>query len=168
MTEFLCEPLGRQHDREGFQCGVAELDRWLQQRARQDQERRVAAVYVLVPKDEPKRIAGFYTLSATAIALADLPDSFVRRLPRYPHVPAILIGRLARAVDFQGIGDLLLSDALKRAWRHSSEIAAAAIVVDAKSERACEFYQRYGFEIIVGSSDRLFLPICTLDKLFKP
>jgi len=168
MTEFLCEPLGKQHDRESFHCGVQELDLWLRRRARQDQDRRIAAVYVLVPTAERNRIAGFYTLSATAIALADLPDAFVRRLPRYPLVPAILIGRLARAIDFPGLGDVLLTDALKRAWRHSSEIAAAAIVVDAKSQRACEFYRRYGFEVIAGSSDRLYLPIRTLEKLFKP
>ena len=87
MTEFVCEPLGRAHDRESFHCGVAELDRWLKQQARQDQDRYVTAVHVFMPASEPTRIAGFYTLSATSIALADLPDAFARRLPRYPLDP---------------------------------------------------------------------------------
>jgi hypothetical protein len=167
MTGFICEPLGKQHDRESFHCGVAELDRWLKQQARQDQDRYVTAVYVFTPTSEPTRIAGFYTLSATSIALADLPDTFARRLPRYPFVPAVLIGRLARSVDFPGLGDLLLTNALKRAVRHSGEIAAAAVIVDAKSENACAFYRRYGFEMIAGTSNRLFAPMRTLEKAFK-
>lgn len=121
MTEFVCEPLTKRHDRTSFQCGVDELDHWFQQRARQDQDRRVAAVYVLVPTAAPVQIAGFYTLSATAIALRELPESFAKKLPRYPLVPAILIGRLARDVNFPGVGQKLLIDALQRSTetRHS-------------------------------------------------
>jgi hypothetical protein len=167
MTEFVCEPLGKKHDRESFHCGVTELDQWLRQQARQDQDRHVTAVYVFIPKGEPTRISGFYTLSATSVALKDLPDAFARRLPRYPLVPAILIGRLARAVECPGLGDLLLTDALKRAVRHSGEIAAAAVIVDAKSENACTFYRRYGFEMIAGTSNRLYIPMRTLEKTFK-
>lgn len=62
MSDFICEPLAKQHDRQGFRCGVSELDTWLQQRARQDLDRRVAAVYVMVPNSDPTRIIGFYTL----------------------------------------------------------------------------------------------------------
>ena len=67
MTDFVCEPLAKQHDRQRFRCGVAELDSWLQHRARQDQERRVSSVYVLVPRSDPTRIVGFYTLSSMSI-----------------------------------------------------------------------------------------------------
>jgi GNAT superfamily N-acetyltransferase len=166
MTGFICEPLGKQHDRSRFRCGVVELDQWLQLRARQDLERHVAAVYVLVPVDDPVRVAGFYTLSATSIVLTDLPAKLIRKLPRYPIVPAILLGRLARDLDFRGVGEMLLMDALQRAWRNSSEVAAAAIVVDAINDAARSFYQRYGFEPIVNMPQRLFLPIGALEKMF--
>ena len=131
MSEYLCESLGKHHDRQGFHCGDTELDLWFQQRARQDQERHVAAVYVLVPVDEPTRVAGFYSLSATSVLLSDLPIDFARKLPRYPVVPAILLGRLARDVKFPGLGETLLLDALHRAWTNASKIAAAAVIVDA-------------------------------------
>jgi len=77
-----------------------EFDEYLKERAGQDMRRRVAAVFVLVPEDEPERIAGFYTLSSASIVLGELPEGIVKKLPRYPMVPAVLIGRLARHVDF--------------------------------------------------------------------
>lgn len=167
MSDLVCEPLSKQHDRQRFRCGVPELDTWLQQRARQDQDRRVAAVYVMVPKSDPTRIVGFYTLSAMSIVLESLPPALIRKLPRYPVVPAILIGRLARDHDFPGTGGKLLADALQRALLHSMNIAAATVVVDAKDETASEFYRHFGFEPLAGDSRRLFLAMDTLEKLFK-
>ncbi len=165
MTEFRCEPLGKRHDRQRFRCDSPDLESWLQRQARQDQDRHVAAVYVLSPIEEPSRIAGFYSLSATSILLSNLPGKFARKLPRYPLVPAILLGRLERDVDFVGTGETLLMDALARAWRYSTEIAAAAIVVDAKDQRAGQFYGRYGFEPIAAVSRRLFLPMSFVGRM---
>lgn len=168
MSDFHCEPLGKQHNRERFSSGVPELDQWLRERARQDQKRRVAAVYVLNPANDPTRIAGFYSLSATSVVLSDLPENFARKLPRHPVVPAILIGRLARDIEFPGLGEKLLLDALQRAGHHSAEIAAAAVVVDAKNERTSDFCRRYGFEPILDSPDRLFFPMATIEQTFQP
>lgn len=167
MNQFACLPLNKGHDRLDFYCGVDELDAWFRERARQDQDRHVAAVYVLAPIDEPTRVVGFYTLSATSIALSDLPLSLARKLPRYPIVPAVLIGRLARDTRFANTGELLLVDALKRAHRHASEIAAAAVVVDAKTRRASDFYRRYGFAPLDSHPDRLFLSMAAIGKLFS-
>jgi len=165
MTEFICEPLSKRHDRKQFNCAAPELNAWFQQRARQDQDRHVAAVFVLSPVEQPTRVAGFYTLSANSILLDDLPGEVSRKLPRYPIVPAILIGRLARDVQFPGIGPALLMDAVRRAASHSNEIAAAAIVVDAKDDRAARFYSRFGFAPLTNSTKRLYLLIETAWKL---
>jgi GNAT superfamily N-acetyltransferase len=167
MIEFRCEPLGKQHDRQRFRCESPELEAWLKQRGLQDRQRHIAAVNVLVPCHEPTRIAGFYSLSATAILLGELPEPFARKLPRYPLVPAVLIGRLARDIEFRGIGDSLLMDAIERVWRWSKEIAAAAIVVDAKNDRAQNFYIRHGFQPFPGASERLFLPMATVEKTVR-
>lgn len=167
MTDTVCELLTRQHDRQRFRCGVAELDDWFQRRAWQDQERHVAAVYVLTHRTVPQRLAGFYSLSAMSVVLSALPESARRRLPRYPLVPAVLIGRLARDVEFSGTGRLLLADALQRALRHSASIAAAAVVVDALDESAAGFYRHFGFEPLTGDSRRLFLAMGTIERLFK-
>jgi hypothetical protein len=90
------------------------------------------------PDDSPSVVVGYYTLSAS-VALEDLPADFVRKLPRYPFVPASLLGRLARNERFPGTGKLLLTDALERAWRQSGQIAAASMIVEAKDDRARKF-----------------------------
>jgi GNAT superfamily N-acetyltransferase len=167
MRQFVFEPLAKHHDRLAFRCGVPELDEYLQRRARQDAERHVAAVYVMVPADEPQRIAGFYTLSSASVILDELPADLRSKLPRYPTIPAVLLGRLARNMNFPGLGSQLLMDALHRALRHSVEVAAVAILVDAKNEHARQFYARYGFQQSLHSPDRMFLPMKTVEQLFS-
>jgi len=167
MSKFFCEPLAEHHDRKAFDCNVPELNDYLRKRASQDMRRRVAAVFATVPEDEPKRIAGYYSLSSAAIALDELPDDVVKKLPRYPAVPAVLIGRLARDANFPGVGKLLLLDALARSLRHTDEVAAAVVLVDAKNDEARKFYLRYGFTEIAGMPERMFLPISTVEKLLK-
>jgi GNAT superfamily N-acetyltransferase len=165
MNTFVCEPLARRHDRKAFSCGVPELDEYLRQRATQDMRRRVAAVFVMVPKGEPSRIAGYYTLSSASIVLDELPDEFAKKLPHYPAVPAVLIGRLARDVNFPGVGRLLLIDALTHSLRHADEVAAAVVLVDVKNEQAREFYARYGFVPVAQTANRMFLPMKTVEQL---
>jgi ribosomal protein S18 acetylase RimI-like enzyme len=167
MSRFTCVRLARDHDRKSFRCGADELDAYLVQRAGQDMRRQGAAVFVLVPGDQPHRIAGYYTLSSASILLGELPEGMVRRLPRYPVVPAVLIGRLARDVNFPGIGRLLLFDALARALRSSAEVAATVVLVDAKNETARRFYARYGFREVLQTPNRMYLPMKTIEDLLS-
>ncbi|NLS96364.1 MAG: GNAT family N-acetyltransferase [Planctomycetaceae bacterium] len=165
MSEFICQTLRKHHDRRHFNCGVPVLNDYLAKVAGQDVKRKAAAVFVLSPTAEPNRIAGFYTLCSTSIELSSLPDDLARRLARYPDVPAILIGRLARDLSFPGVGSLLLSDALTRSVRVASEIAASVIVVDSKDEAAVRFYSKFGFLSLPKLPHRMFLPMATAEKL---
>lgn len=165
--DFRIEPLGRAHDRAAFYCGVASLDSYLKQQAGQDVANRVAVCFVLTPDD--RTIAGFYTLSQYSIDLARLPEEFAKRLPRYPAVPATLLGRLAVGQSFRGqrLGEFLLLDALDRALQHSRHIASAAVIVDAKDEAARRFYLRFEFMPLPDAPNRLFLPMGLLEKLLR-
>jgi GNAT superfamily N-acetyltransferase len=147
------EPLSDQHDRESFASGIEPLDRYLRQQAGQDARRRVATCFVLVDDDDRVPL-GYYTLAATSIALAELPEALAKRLPRYPVVPATLMGRLAVDARHQerGHGEFMLLDAFSRVLRN--EIAFYAFVVDAKDDKAAQFYQRYRFRYLVdGAKD---------------
>ncbi|MCC7047578.1 MAG: GNAT family N-acetyltransferase [Alphaproteobacteria bacterium] len=159
------EPLDERHDRSRFGCGVEPLDRFFRRQAGQDMRRRVSTCFIAVADGDPS-IAGFYTLSASEILLASLPPDLAKRLPRYPNVPAVLMGRLA--VDLRhrgkGIGEFLLLDAMSRTIR--SEVAAFAFIVDAKDEAAAAFYARYGLRALGGGGRRLFLPVAEIAKLF--
>jgi GNAT superfamily N-acetyltransferase len=169
QPELHIEPLG-DHDRAAFSCGIEQLDRYLKQQASQDARKNVAVPFVLLTAE--KRIIGFYTLSAAALRGDDLPQELLKRLrlPRYPELPATLIGRLAVDATFRGqrLGEMLLLHALKRSWMSSQQVASLAVIVDAKDESARQFYLRYGFLTFPENKRRLFLPMQTIEKLFTP
>jgi predicted GNAT family N-acyltransferase len=165
--KFRFEPLGAKHDRAAFSCEHERLNTYLKQQAGQDVRKRVAAVYVLTP--DSKTVAGYYTLSQYAVDAGELPEDLARklRLPKYDKLPATLLGRLARDLQFRGYGrgEILLMGALKRALEHSRNIASLAVVVDAKDEKAAEFDRSYGFIDLPDHRHRLFIPMPTVDEL---
>ena len=116
------------------------------------------------------RIAGYYTLSSTVILAGDLPEEDIKKLkwPRYPQLPATLIGRLARDVAFRGqrVGDLLLLDALRRAFDNVGTIASLAVIVDVKDEIARRFYSQYGYLSFPDARNRMYIPMKTVERLF--
>lgn len=164
---YRVEPLGSSHDRTAFHSGVPELDRYLHQQASQDVRRKVAAPFVMVDGDGG--ILGYYTLSAYAIQLAELPESIARQLPRYPLLPATVLGRLAIASSWQGrhLGRLLLMDALHRSRRATSEVASVGIVVEALGKTARSFYLHHEFVPLQDHQDKLFLAMAAIEKAFQ-
>lgn len=166
--ELIVEPIGKHHKRGDFSCGYEALDQYLKKQATQDARRMVAAPFILTRESNRKTIVGYYTLSASGISLQDLPDEIIKKLPAYPVVPVTLLGRLAidQRDKGQGLGEFLLIDALKRALKQSSQIAAAAVVVDAIDEKAAGFYRHFGFIDFPDKPGRLFVPMKTIASLF--
>ena len=158
------EALGPQHDRGSFVSGAEALDRYLRSQAGQHARKNMAAPFVLVLPDGA--IGGYYTLSATGVKLTEFPADITRKLPRYPLVPATLLGRLAVDQSYRGrgYGRFLLADALFRAVR--SEIASFAIIVDAKDEAARRFYERESFLPLPEQPLKLFRPMADIRRLF--
>jgi len=161
---YIIEPLSEQHDRINFHCGIEALNSYLKRQASQDLRRFLTAVFVLYNLEE-KQIAGYYTLAATAIQLADLPDTLTRKLPKYPLIPATLLGRLAIDERYQGkgLGTFLLFDALQRS--KNSEVASMAVIVDAKNDQARQFYEYHQFIPFPQEQQRLYLPMATIIKM---
>jgi len=128
-------------------------------------KRKLAAVFVLTAANQA--IAGFYALSARSILASELPSEFGKKLPRYP-LPVTLIGRMAvaRSLQGQGWGDILLFDAIERASRGSLQVASWAVVVDTKAG-ARDFYLNHDFLPLPNQPDRLFLPMKTIEKAFN-
>ena len=162
------EPLGKKHDRVVFSCGIDSLDAYLQKRASQEIKKKIATTFVMV-EGLTNAVIGYYTLSATSILFTDLPDETARKLPKYPNVPATLLGRLAIDSRYQerGYGELLITDALRRALQATTEVASYAVVVDAINERARSFYEQYEFCAFPDRKLRLFLPMKTIADLFS-
>lgn len=159
------EALGPHHDRNSFNSGVEALDRYFRTQAGQEARKNIAAPFVLVLPDGA--IGGYYTLSSTAVKLGELPPDVARRLPRYPLIPATLLGRLAVDLRYRGkgYGRFLLADALHRSVR--SEIASFAVVVDAKDDAARRFYERESFLPLLDQPMKLYRPTADIAKLFE-
>jgi GNAT superfamily N-acetyltransferase len=159
---FLVEPLS-EHDRSGFSCGSDALDRYFKLQVTQDVRRRVTHCFVAV-ETETEIVAGYYTLAAASIPTPDLPVAVAKKLPRYPAVPAIRVGRLAVDLRFrgQGLGGALLADAAMKGL--SAEAAAFAVLVDAKDEEAVSFYEHHGFQKLVSHPRSMFLALATAEK----
>jgi len=165
--EHRAEPLTASHDRTTFHSGVPELDRYLHQQAGQDARRRVAAPFVLI--GHTGSVLGYYTLSAYSVHLAELADAIARKLPRYPLLPATLLGRLAIASSYRGqnLGRFLLMDALYRSWKNTSQVASAGVVVEALDENARAFYLHHEFQSMANHPDKLFIAMATIQKAFQ-
>lgn len=147
------------HDRRAFDSGSAPLDAWLRQMAQQHQRRGISKTFVATAADAPSRILGYYALTVCEVIAEDLPEDLARKLPR--RVPGIRLGRLAvdRSVQGQGLGELLLVDATKRARLVLEHVGVHALFVDAKDARAAAFYRKYGFRALPGDPLTLVLVI---------
>jgi GNAT superfamily N-acetyltransferase len=163
---FRLEPLGKEHDRAGFTCGVDSLDAYLKTQASQDMRRKANAVFILTPEESPQQIAGYFTLCAYGLAPGAIPEAAQKHLPRYPVVSATLLGRLAvsEAMQGRGIGAILLALALAKAYENAAVVGSSMVVVDALDERAAAFYAAHGF-IRLPESMRLILPMKTIGGL---
>lgn len=152
--------LDKSFDRNSFDCGIEELNNFLKKEARQQQGHRFNVTLVLVDTAHQTKILGYYSMMSSSITVDTLPPDVAKKLPKHP-VPSVRIGRLARDVSTkgQGIGELLMANALERIKRVSVKIGVYCAVVDAKNDAAKKFYLKYGFIELVNCPMTLFLPI---------
>jgi ribosomal protein S18 acetylase RimI-like enzyme len=162
-SAYLIESLSSSHERQHFTSGVEPLDVYFRARVTQDMRRRLTACFVAV-EAATGQVVGFYTLAPTSIPFPELDDRLKAKLPRYPLVPAIRLGRLAVGLEQRGrgLGGALLFDALARAIR--SEITAFAMVVDAKDTAAVAFYRHHGFTAFDSVANTLYLPLAEVAR----
>ncbi|KYC36890.1 GCN5 family acetyltransferase [Scytonema hofmannii PCC 7110] len=150
----------KKHNRALFSCGNDSLDDYIRKRASQDLKKKVAAVFVLInaPSND---IVAYYTLSVYTLEIKEVDETLAKGLPRYPLLPSTLLGRLAvdRTCQGQGIGELVLFDALKRSLEATEQVASVAVVVEAIDENAVRFYQKYGFRQFKEHLFKLYLPM---------
>lgn len=156
----------RSHLRSNFHCGQESLDHYLQKQASQDVKKRVSTIFVLI--DEPAiEVLACYTLSAYTVDVSALDETFAKKLPRYPRLPATLLGRLAvdRRQKGKRLGELMLVDALKKSLEASTQVASLAVIAEALDENAQRFYIKYGFQPFQHEPMKLYLPMKAVENL---
>ncbi len=157
--------LNKSLNRQSFDCGVAELNEYLQRYASQNHRKGIATTFVALASTDDLQIAGYYSVSMAEMTIELLPIEFQKGLPRYP-IPAMRIGRLAVDINRrrEGLGKALLMECFRRAIFLSREIGIFAIVVDATNDSARDFYLKYGFIPLPSQPMTLFIPLATIGK----
>lgn len=163
----MIEPFDKSHDRSAFTCGKPALDDFLRTRVSQYEKRRLGKTFVAVSEGE-KRVRGYYTLAAGAVAFEHLPTVASTKLPKHP-IPVILLARLAvdQSAQGKGLGEKMLLDALQRSLDLSDNLGAHAVEVDALDDSAITFYGKYGFSPLLDNPRHLYLPLATIGKVLK-
>lgn len=163
LLDWREEPISRHHDRKRFDCGVAELNDYLDRYARQNHQIGGAKTFVAVRSAEPERALGFYSISPGAIEFSRIPSQLTKKLGRY-EVPVFRLGRLAtdRSMHGQGLGGDLLLSAGARALAVAAEVGGVALAIDAKDEKAAGWYQRFGALALLDDPLKLILPLGTV------
>lgn len=165
MTAWIIRRLDRTHDRSVFDCGDCLLNDWLKHRASQFDRRDLSRTFVATRPDESQAL-GYYDVLSHRVLHEVLPPHESKGLPRLD-VPVVLLGRLAvdRSVQRQGLGSLLLVDALRRAAAISEQVAIRAVEVEAIDRAAREFYLRFGFRPLLDDPRHLLMPMHEIRKL---
>jgi GNAT superfamily N-acetyltransferase len=159
-------PLEPSYERSAFDCGVPDLNEWLQVHALQSQKSCSARVFVAVDRDNC--VVAYYAIAAQSVLAYDAPDRMRKGMPRHP-IPVLLIARLAvdERCKGKGLGAGLLKNALLRCLNASREVGIRAVIVDAKNEAARRFYQHFDFESFPESRNRLFLLLKDLRRIIQ-
>jgi GNAT superfamily N-acetyltransferase len=163
VGSFDFQALDKSFDRDAFDCGSEELNHFLTAKARQNQKAGFNRTFVAIKSNDPdKKVLGFYSLSIGEIDLSNLPEVLRKKLPKHP-VPIARMGRLAvdQSTQGQGLGKLLLIDAMKRVQAASTSVGVYALLIDAKDDQAKTFYKKYGFIELVDEPMTLFLPLAS-------
>jgi predicted GNAT family N-acyltransferase len=165
MARWTIRRLDKAHDGSAFNCGQPVLNEWLKDRAGQFDRRDLSRTFVATRPDE-LLVLGFYAISTHRVIYDVLPSAEAKGLPRLD-IPVVLIGRLAvdQSARGQGLGALLLVDALRRSMQISEQVGIRAVEVDALDDTARNFYLKFGFRSLLDDSRHLFLPMHEIRKL---
>ena len=136
------EKLNSLHRIDSFDSGNSQLDDWLKQRARKNELEGASRTYVLCADE---LVIAYYCLANGAVAQTAAIGRVRRNMP--DPIPVMVIGRLAVDCRWQGkgIGRALLRDAILRTLQASEIAGIRAILVNAISEDAKQFYEKCGF-----------------------
>jgi len=161
------ETLTREHNRDAFDCGNHELNRYLRNTARQHIEKGISRTFVLVEESNPTEILGFFTLASCEILVEKLPRKYAKKYPA--RAPAATLARLAVKKNLQrkGLGTQMMVNAIERILRVSENLGIIGFFVDAKNDEAKTFYGQFAFIPLADNPLELFLPLATLRKAYR-
>ena len=148
---------------DGFDCGQAALNQFLQRYALVNQKANSAQTYVCCQENV---VVGFYSLAAGSVDPESAPSRVMKGLARHP-VPVLILARLAVDQNHQGkgLGKALLKDALLRTAQAADIAGIRCLLVHAKDEAVGQWYEAWDFEPSPTDPYHLFLMLKDLKAL---
>lgn len=162
------EPIGKHHDRKAFDCGDVAMNEFLHRYARQSHDAGGAKTFLAIDNADNTTVLGFYSLAPGALAYADTPEMVRRGLARHD-VPGFRLARVATHLRLQGkgLGGQLLAAAGRRCLRAAADIGGVVLIIDAKNERAADWYAAYGAVPLANTSRTLVMSLATFATELK-
>lgn len=156
------EPIGKNHDRKAFDCGDTAMNEFLHRYARQSHEAGGAKTFLAIDNADNTTVLGFYSLAPGALTYADTPEMLRRGLARHD-VPGFRLARLATHVRLhgKGLGGQLLAAAGRRCLRAAADVGGVILIIDAKNERAADWYAAYGAVPLANRPRTLVMSLAT-------
>jgi GNAT superfamily N-acetyltransferase len=156
------EHIAKKHDRKAFDCGDPALNDFLQRYARQSHESGAAKTFLAIDSTDNKTILGFYSLAPGSLAYADTPEMARRGLARH-EVPGFRLARIATSLHCQGhgLGGQLLAAAARRCLQAAAQVGGVILIIDAKNQRAAQWYASYGAIPLPSKPLTLVMPLAT-------
>ena len=162
------EPIAKHHDRKAFDCGDAAMNEFLHRYARQSHDAGGAKTFLAIDNADNTTVLGFYSLAPGALAYADTPEMVRRGLARHD-VPGFRLARIATHVRVQGkgLGGQLLAAAGRRCLRAAADVGGVILIIDAKNERAADWYAAYGAVPLANTPRTLVMSLVTFATELK-
>jgi GNAT superfamily N-acetyltransferase len=168
LPEWHEEAIQKSRDCASFDCGNAQINDFLRRYARQSHDQNASKTFCAIANTAPDQILGFYTIAPSAVAYADVPSSMTKGLARH-EVSGFKLARIATdlSVSGNGLGGQLMAAAALRCLRLAGEGGGMLLVIDAKGERAANWYASFGAEPLWDRPLTLVMPLATFARDLK-
>jgi GNAT superfamily N-acetyltransferase len=168
LPDWHLEPIAKNHRRHDFDCGDPDLNQFIHRFARQGHKQNASKTFCAVDDSDPGRILGFYTIAPASIEYPLLPSHLTRGLARHD-VAGYRLARLATdlSVARQGLGRKLVASAARRCFRAASEFGGILLIIDAKNERAAQWYASFGATPVKEKALTLVMPLDSFGSEFS-
>lgn len=166
LEDVSINPLDPKMDRAGFSCGNDTIDNFFKFNAKKQHQSHQARVYIAAYNGLP---IGYYYL----VVKSSLPDEVggpaERKFERAGSVPTIYLGMIGVSSQYQrqGLGKLLMLDAMKQTLKVSDLVGVYALTLDALNENVAELYEKWSFKRFIEGELSMYIAIPTIVELFK-
>lgn len=166
LVQVEIKPLDEKISRAAFHCGNTKIDNFCINNAKKQHKENRIRCYDALYGDE---LIGYYYLVASAKDPEELSVVANKKFGRVSSAPAVYLGMIGVSEQYarNGVGKLLMLDAMRVTLEVAKHIGLYALVLDAVDQDTAGFYEKLGFEYFTKGELSMFIPINTIKEALK-